>query len=758
MKGLFKTFFVSLLPFFFFIEAFSQTEDQLDVSREFPFEVESYINYAQKGSYENDFYVGECPEWHYFDLFGNKLLDGFYIFGMSMDRNNGGNGESVVSLHPFLKKWLNGLLQVGDISDQGGILAILGEGIKTRFTPFSFNQTYYTGARFDLFYDGFGGLNTASIVTSRISNTGSWGMTKEDPIATRDADWLHGIQLSKKYKDILDVGSTIINFHHEDNRKEHGNTFDGFDSDTVHTHTPTALYVYGLNGRGKFPQLNMTLYGEYDRSQEVLDGNFKPRPGNLGAFNGYWDFLNKGRVRGEGYIVESRYKTTFFCPSHPKGDEFGSQKYLYALIEDNDDKDAFPENGANKLMAIPKGDPDGVVPVKFDKNKNGLNDWEEDFLNFECDPPKSNLYIDRNNNAVPDEVEDDAYPDYPYVPGYYLSGEQYLRYDDLDKQTREDTSDGQVSKGILGFHLNGRYEIIPKLQVTLGAVVEASQEKSYQSVYEDTSVVGQTYAAERATTLYCLAQYRKDFASDKSLTVRNYSRIIRDNIPNHTQSFYFDYNSGVLYNTVVDELDYRDALVNMLVVQYSLYRNRGFNFTSRGKFEFTKHFAHLVYNYPGADISSMIFVNKCQYIYLLPFYKDMFLIPQYKNDYEIDTYGPRTRRLDSKFRNHRMNNVADVVYEWKCTPKTMISLGIQGKTFNDFFNSRENYLMGNYSTQLLLKDRYSGLNMVLTAGFSLYRYVFYKAPGIKHNPLNNPHRIVGNFSGHDLFLKVYGGF
>lgn len=105
-----------------------------------------------------------------------------------------------------------------------------------------------------------------------------------------------------------------------------------------------------------------------------------------------------------------------------------------------------------------------------------------------------------------------------------------------------------------------------------------------------------------------------------------------------------------------------------------------------------------------------------------------------------------------------MINIADLIYEWKCTQKTAISLGVQAKTFNDLFNSRENYFMRNYSIQLLIKDRYSGLNVILTTGVSLYRYFFYNATDIKHNPLNNPHHIVDNISAYDLFLKVHGGF
>jgi hypothetical protein len=201
-------------------------------------------------------------------------------------------------------------------------------------------------------------------------------------------------------------------------------------------------------------------------------------------------------------------------------------------------------------------------------------------------------------------------------------------------------------------------------------------------------------------------------------------------------------------------------MVEMLVAQYEIYRSRGFNFTSRGKYEFTKHFAHLDFNYTDENISSLILVNKCEYIYLLPFLKDMFLIPKYKNVYEYDGYGPRVERLDQNYRNHSMANNAYLVYEWKFTPKTSITTGYQFELFNDLHNKDEDFYHGNWSLQLMIKDRYSGMNMILTTGIAKYDYVYYNAKGMEtpHNPLNNPYRITVDNSAYDLFLNVHCGF
>ena len=736
-----------------------------------------YENYAKTGSYLNPTWVGEVPEWNYYDIFGNHLLEGFNLFDMSMN-GNANTEQSNISLHPILKKWLNGMVQVGDLTDNRGILAMIGDRVQTEFTPYTFNQSLFCGARIDVFFDLLYGFNSISFINSRISNTGAFGMVQEASVITPNADWLHGIHLNKKVKDVFDIGATWIDMRNQVTDKS--GSLDGSYNDSF-PNSVSALYVSGFNGRCNLPKLK--AYGEWAQSQEVIDGSFRPRPGNVATINIQDDIFNKLKLGGEGYIVQARYKTTFSDPAYPQGDSSGSGKYLYSLVEDNDDKDQFPENGVDgKINAVPYGDPDGVIPVKYDKNKNNMYDWEEDFLNYDCDPPKSNLYFDRNNNGIPDDIEDDAYPDYPYVPSYYLPGERYLRQDDRTGKWMEDVvpsgiyhsgtsfrMDQEVSKGLSGFHLYGKYDILPKLKLTLGGMFERSEKNSYQLTYQDTAPAGLIYAPERAIDLYSLVGFHHDFAMDKKLTINNYFRYVKDNIPNHTLTSIWGYDSlthtnGVLYTTHEDQLDYRDAFVEMLIAEYSIFKNRGFNFTTRGKYEFTKHIPHLDFNYPDENISSLILTNKCEYIWLLPFSKDMFLIPKYKNIYEFDDYGPRSDysprsdTLDGKYHHCNMTQSAYLVYEWKFTEKTMITTGYQVTNFHDFFNDKEDYFHTNWTLQLMIKDRYAGLNTILTTGVSKYNYIFYNSHGTQHNPFNNPYRITDDISSYYLFLQVHCGF
>jgi hypothetical protein len=773
VKGLSTAFIVFSLSFIFLVDALAMpNEDSLNQSVNFASEPQ-YTNYAKKGSYENETQFSEVPAWHYYDMFGNKIMDGFYMYGLSKSRNSISiGGQDNVALHPLFLRWLNGLMQVGDLHDDAGILAMIGDRIKTEFTPFTLKQSLYSGARFDAFYKPV----SLSFVTNRISNTGTYGMIVDQSTQSPDglADWLTGLHGKGKIGELGNVGATYVNIHHEAS-KDYSNPYSGVSSDTSIKKIYTGLSLYGLDLN--FKNDKAQAYAEFSRSQEFLDGSFLPKGGNVAALNGRYDISDILRLGGEFYSIGSRYQTNFTCPFHKAGDQAvanlqsGSMgRYQYSLVEDNDDKDEFPENGRSRYyyytMTAQQGDPDGTIPENYDKNKNGIWDFDEDFLSYECDPADSRILFDRNNNGIPDEVEDDAYPDYPYVPSYYLPGERYYRFDDFDNKWEVKRADSMTHKGLGGIHLYGRYKLLPELELTLGGVFDRSQEETFQKQYDTNGVpVKEIFDFEHSTNLYLLAHYKKDIARDQSITIDNYFRKVNDNIPNHTQNFSVDKDNGnVTYTTVIDELDYRDMFADALRAEFSLFRNRGFNYTGAGKFEFQKHLAHPEFNYPDKNITSLALVNKCEYIFLLPFFKDIFLIPKYKNVWENKSYGPRVEsgnafdaKYDVKYRGNNMTNALYLVCEWKMTEKTAFTGGLQLKTFNDLFDSGENYLEPCGSIQLMIKDRYAGMAVALTIGYSRWAYLYGDRERPFHNSLNNPHRVSNNIDAHEVFIKVHAG-
>ena len=781
-KGFHKAFIVFTVSFFSLVKADALTKDEpFNQSTVLPSESQ-YSNYAEKSLYENEPLFLVIPQWHYYDVFGNKILDGYNLWALSKERNDVGTGMSNIALHPFLKKRLYNLVEAADLHDNGGILVMIGDKIQSEFTPFSLKQSLFAGARFDVFYK----LNSVSFLTNRISNTGFYGMLNDESRPEPIADWITGVHAVRKFGEIAGIGGTYVNLHHDEHQFV-SNQFYGVDSDTARK-TPTGLSLYGLDANVKLNKLQ--AYGEYLRSQEFLDGKFKPKAGDVVALNGYYDIFDKWRCGGEFYTIGFRFQTSFSCSYHDPddffkdhgvGDVYGLEKYQYSLVEDNDDGDEYPENGKNKTDWFPQGDPDGTIPAKYDRDKNGVWDYEEDFLNYDADPPDSKILFDRNNNGIPDEMEDDGYPDYPYVPSYYLPGEKYRRYDDMDdaweiKTVDSLTNNSVTHKGLTGLHLYSRYIILQNLEVTVGGIFDKSQEKTFQMVYENGIPIGEESAFEKALSLYFLTHYKKDISRDKYIMIDNFLRSIRDNLPNHTQDFTFDPSTEVrdyylvpvtetlpFYQTVVDELDYRDVFADALRAEFTLFKNRGFNFTTAGKYEFQRHFPHLEYNYAEENISSLILVNKCHYIYPLPFFKhlpflkDMFLIPRYKNVYDYKEYGPRSDSLDAKYRRNNMSNTASLVWEWKITEKSAVTTGGQFRRFDDFLNSTENYNQPSFSIQLTLKDRYGSYLLALTTAFTWYAYI-YEHPGKPHNPLNNAHRVADNIHSHALSIKVYCAF
>jgi hypothetical protein len=766
------TFIIFVSPLLLVFDALAQPdEDTLIQSVNLSAEP-TYSNYAKKGSYENETMFSEVPQWHYYDMFGNKILDGFYMYGLSKGRNTMATGTDNLALHPLFLRWLNGMVQVGDLQEDFGILALIGDRVTSKFTPFTFNQSLFAGARYDAYYK----QTTLTFLTNRISSTGDYGLITEFLTQTLTSDWLTGLHATHQFGDMAHVGGSYVNIHHEE-AKNFSNPFSGVDYDTLTKKSPTGLSLLGLDLNLNFN--NLLANGELLRSQEFLDGDFKPKSGTVAMLNARYDMMEKLRLGSELYTIGSRFQTNFTClaPGHVNGDAkitdpmTGSMgKYQYSLIEDNDDNDEFPENGRSRytmytMYGIP-GDPDGAIPVFYDKNKNGIYDNEEDFLSYETDPPESKILFDRNNNGTADEVEDDAYPDYPYVPSYYLPGERYYRYDDVDTMWESKRADSLTHKGLAGVHLYTRYNLLQNLELTLGGIFDKSQENTFQRKYDaNGQAIGEEYASENATSIYVLAHYKNELARDKYLKIDNLMRKVQDNIPNHTVGYLIDPALGTgTYYLIPDTLDNRDMFSNALRAEFSLFQNRGLNYTSVGRYEFEKRFPHIEFNYLDETVTSFILINKCEYVFLLPFFKDMFLIPKYKNYWETqgssrdiaDSLNPYTRNV--------MTNTAYLVLEWKMSEKTALTGGLHLKRFDDFNDDGENYFEALkkwgipfpcWSIQLMMKDRYAGMSLVLTTGFSRFGYTF-DLPGL-HNPINNPRGAVSNITAHEFFIKLHAG-
>gem|GEM_PF-5184752 len=190
--------------------------------------------------------------------------------------------------------------------------------------------------------------------------------------------------------------------------------------------------IYGLNWKGSI--LGFDVRGEYavmdDRivfpTDEAQKGNaYKVQRGTS------WFLVLQRRLGNfivgyENYRVDPKWQG----PYDPTARGYSNAFLGYPLIDDNDDRDRFPDNpdpfghdpvtgtgtyGGPPYAVIPGLDENQNGVADTDENRNGVPDYDEDFLLFNSDPPVFAMTDDRNNNRVTDIYENDLYPDIGYL-------------------------------------------------------------------------------------------------------------------------------------------------------------------------------------------------------------------------------------------------------------------------------------------------------------------------------------------------------
>ena len=137
---------------------------------------------------------------------------------------------------------------------------------------------------------------------------------------------------------------------------------------------------------------------------------------------------------GEVFSIDADYSTSAFVPN-AEGQVYydNEQRYVYELVDDNDDQDELPDwtrvyygdrvdtrQGTGLLTdaaVFPGIDENNDDLSDFNRNFNAQPDYEEPFLRFEVDPPEFLFGMDMNSNGVIDRFEDDSEADYPYKQG-----------------------------------------------------------------------------------------------------------------------------------------------------------------------------------------------------------------------------------------------------------------------------------------------------------------------------------------------------
>jgi len=180
----------------------------------------------------------------------------------------------------------------------------------------------------------------------------------------------------------------------------------------------------------------------------------------------------------------------------------------YILIEDDDDNDDWPDDD----------DFDGVLPEADDRDKNGILDFQEDFLIFDADPPVFEDLVDLNNNGVVDSLEDDTEPQYPYG----------------------------INRD--GWHLTANYELLANMNLILGWLSE-----------------DEVSSERRNDTKYFHLNYQRDIPDFGTILFQDRYVRANDSIPDYALTLLPGETDPV---EIVDRLDYYDARVNTASLQF----------------------------------------------------------------------------------------------------------------------------------------------------------------------------------------------
>ena len=198
---------------------------------------------------------------------------------------------------------------------------------------------------------------------------------------------------------------------------------------------------------------------------------------------------------------------------------------IYRFIEDDDDRDSFPDSA----------DFDGVLPRADDRDQNGVLDYQEDFLIFDADPPIFDDLIDLDNNGIIDSLEDDYEPDYEYG---------------INRR---------------GYHLEIAWDIFDNMTTTFGWLNES-----------------EVSSARRNNSRYLHFDFQRDIAELGTFRLQDRFRIVDDDIPDYSIALV---PGSLQPEELSDQLDFYNATENTTTLQF-LY-NAINNLTLEGKYLFT---------------------------------------------------------------------------------------------------------------------------------------------------------------------------
>lgn len=189
---------------------------------------------------------------------------------------------------------------------------------------------------------------------------------------------------------------------------------------------PTGNEIYGSTLEVK-DVLGFNLRAEYDVNQRYRrfpNVNFTEHRAATDKARAFYATLTKLAypwfAYGEAFSLDDDYSTTIFMVDAAGMLDYGDEvRYLYELVDDNDDQDRLPDWSRQNQRRDDNGifpglDEDNDYRSDYNQNDNVRPDYEEPFLRYSVDPPEFLFGMDMNHNTIIDRFEDDEEPDYPF--------------------------------------------------------------------------------------------------------------------------------------------------------------------------------------------------------------------------------------------------------------------------------------------------------------------------------------------------------
>ena len=374
-------------------------------------------------------------------------------------------------------------------------------------------------------------------------------------------------------------------------------------------------------------------------------------------------------------------------------------------VDDNDDKDPFPDNFflrsfTDRNGVFPGLDKDLDGTPDTNRNFNSVPDYFEPFLLYDVDPDDFEYGEDLNNNGVIDYREDDAKPDYPY---------------DLNRK---------------GYHVFVRLRPQKRLELNVGR-------------YDMAAIRG----GMRSKVNYVKAEYIAKYPAIGQLRIVDFLKRVKDDIPDNV-SRYGDITNFDIFTPrstfavfAEDRLLMRNSWVNTTFVEFTYVGIDNFFADANVQYEFNDQQGGRML--PSNKISKWTSVIRADYNWDIGEFQ---IAPRYKFMFR--------KRTDDESRVHQLNEMFSypmLVGRYQFTENSWLRIGLQGfpglpALYKNRDDKNQSYDTKDLLLMLINRFEYAGYDQVLTAGYR-----------ISQRDMENRDRSVQDINFEEFFINIIVG-